>query len=166
MNLQAYEQLVSSEASARKYVLGFCFKFQQRICPRCRFRKLYRLSDGRRRCSRCEYTSQELAGRWLSQLRISCAQWLRVVKLFELEVSTRKMAYQLGISYKTAANRCSELKTKLGASGKADLVHMAIRHGLGACGSGGATTGYGGPPPEPSPTQPRPVSKRRFGVKG
>ena len=102
MQLQAYEQLVSSEPSARKYVLGYCFKFQQRICPRCRCRKLYRLSNGKRRCSRCDYTFRDLAGRWLSRCRLSCAQWLRVVKLFELEVSTRKMAQQLGVSYKTA----------------------------------------------------------------
>jgi transposase len=102
MDLKTYEQLVSSESSARRYVLGYCFKFQQRFCPRCLCRKLYRLSDGRRRCSRCDYTFRELSGRWIDQCRLSCAQWLRVVKLFELEISTRKMAGQLGISYKTA----------------------------------------------------------------
>ena len=102
MDLKTYEQLVSSESSARRYVLGYCFKFQQRFCPRCLCRILYRLSDGRRRCSRCDYTFRELSGRWIDQCRLSCAQWLRVVKLFELEISTRKMAGQLGISYKTA----------------------------------------------------------------
>ena len=94
MDLIAYEQVVSSEFSAKSYMLRFCFKSQHRCCPRCRCRKLYRLSDCQRRCSRCDYNFQELSGRWISRCRLSCAQWLRVVKLFELEVSTRKMASQ------------------------------------------------------------------------
>jgi transposase len=118
MDLSTYEHLVSSDSSAKKYMLGFCFKSQQRICPRCRCRKLYRLSDGRRRCSRCDYTFHELAGRWLSQCRLSCAQWLRVVKLFELEVSTRKMANQLGVSYKTAYKAVSTIRLAILAQGK------------------------------------------------
>lgn len=118
MDLKAYERLVSSETRARRYVLGFCFKFQQRICPRCRCRKLYRLSDGRRRCSKCSYTFQELSGRWIGQCRLSCAQWLRVVKLFELEVSTRKMAGQLGVSYKTAYKAVTLLRLAILSNAK------------------------------------------------
>jgi transposase len=102
MDLKTYEQLVSRESSARKYVAQYAFKLRHRFCPHCRCRRLYRLSDGRRRCSRCDYTFQEFTGRWVNRCRLSCAQWLRVVKLFELEVSTRKMSFQLGVSYKTA----------------------------------------------------------------
>jgi transposase len=118
MDLQAYEQLVSSESSAKKYVAQYCFILRHRFCPRCRCRKLYRLSDGRRRCSRCEYTFQELAGRWLSQCRLSCTQWLRMVKLFELEVSTRKMAQQLGVSYKTAYKAITTIRMAILAQGE------------------------------------------------
>lgn len=110
MDLKSYEKLVSSESSAKKFMLGFCFKSHQRFCPRCCCRKLYRLSDGRRRCSRCDYTFREFAGRWIELCRISCSQWLRVLKLFELEVSTRKMASQLGISYKTAYKAVTVLR--------------------------------------------------------
>lgn len=110
MDLRTYEHLVSRESSAKKYVAQKCFILRHRFCPRCRCRKLYRLADERYRCSRCDYTFQELAGRWLSQCRLSCAQWLRVVKLFELEVSTRKMAAQLGVSYKTAYKAVTTLR--------------------------------------------------------
>jgi transposase len=33
---------------------------------------------------------------------LSCIQWLSIVKLFELEVSTRKIASQVGVAYNTA----------------------------------------------------------------
>ncbi len=101
MDLGTYERLISGEAAARRYVLGFCWKNQQRFCPRCRCRKLYRLGDGRRRCSRCRYTFQDLSGRWINRGGLSLGEWLRLVKLFELEVSPRRMAAQLGLAYRT-----------------------------------------------------------------
>ncbi len=48
MDLEANEKLVFTETSARRYLLGFCWKNHQRFCPRCRCRKVYRLADGRR----------------------------------------------------------------------------------------------------------------------
>lgn len=113
MDLTTYEHLIRTESSARRYVLGFCWKNQQRICPRCNSRKLYRLSDGRRRCSRCKYTFHDFSGRWINHGHLSCGQWLRVIKLFELEVSTRKMAQQLGISYNTAYKAITTLRTAI-----------------------------------------------------
>ena len=99
MELKAYYRLISSESRARKYLLGKCFKNHQRFCPRCRCRKLYKLGEGRNRCSRCQYTFQDFSGRWINQGRLSCVQWLSVIKLFELEVSAHKMSLQLGLSY-------------------------------------------------------------------
>jgi len=101
MDLNTYECLVKTEFTARKYVLGFCLKNQQRFCPRCRSRKFWKLADGRRRCKHCRNTFQDFSGRWINQVKLSCQQWLRIIKLFELEISTRKMATQLRISYNT-----------------------------------------------------------------
>jgi len=101
MRLEAYESLISSPASARKYLLGFCWKNHQRHCPRCRTRKLYRLADGRRRCSKCGFTFHDFSGRWINTGALSPQNWLRIIKLFELEVSTRKAAAQLGLAYNT-----------------------------------------------------------------
>jgi transposase len=101
MDLRTYEKLISREVAARTYVLGLCWPNHQRFCPRCRCRKLYRLRDGRRRCARCRYTFQELSGRWIHRGALSPGEWLRLVKLFELEVSPRKMAVQLGLAYRT-----------------------------------------------------------------
>ena len=93
MDLYAYEQITKSESASRKYVLGFCFKNQQRFCPRCGSRKLYRLTGGKYRCSRCKYTFQERSGRWINNGNLSYGQWIRIIKLFELEISTRKMSH-------------------------------------------------------------------------
>jgi transposase len=100
MDLNTYYKLIASESRASKYLLGKCFKNHQRFCPCCRTRKLYKLQEGRYRCSRCEYTFHDFSGRWLNRGRLSPVQWLSLIKLFELEVSVRKMALQLNVSYR------------------------------------------------------------------
>lgn len=100
MDLTSYYDLISSESKARRYLLGKCFKNHQRFCPRCSQRKLYKLRDGRYRCSRCDYTFHDFTGRWINSGRLRCIQWLSVIKLFELEVSVHRMARQMKMTYK------------------------------------------------------------------
>ena len=101
MDLSTYERVIKSESTAFRYVSGFCRENGHRICPRCRSRKLYRVGS-RRRCAACRYTFGEFTGRWLGAVRLDPGRWLRVIKLFELELSTRRMAQQLGLDYRTA----------------------------------------------------------------
>jgi len=102
MNMIAYESLVRSENAARKYLVKLCRKSGHVFCPGCGERKTYLLKDGRRRCSSCRYTFHDFTGRWINNVKISCAQWIRILKLFELEVSARKISIQTGLSYPTA----------------------------------------------------------------
>lgn len=102
MDLYTFTERMSSENRARRYVLGFCWKNQQRFCPRCRTRKLYRLADHRYRCSRCRYTFHDLSGRWINRGQLRLQQWLTVLKLFELELSVRRIAREASLSYDTA----------------------------------------------------------------
>ena len=99
---KTYEDAVRTEATARKYLLGFCWKNHQRFCPRCRTRKLYRLADGRYRCPCCRYTFHDLSRRWISLVNITCGQWLRLVKFHQLNVPARRAAAELGVSVPTA----------------------------------------------------------------
>src|SRR5262245_52203235 len=62
---------------------------------------------------------QDLSGRDLEILRL-------LAKGFTL----LQIADTVGISYKTAANNCSQIKDKLGAASTADLIRIAIRCGL------------------------------------
>lgn len=101
MDLKTYESLVKSESTSLKYVVGFCLKNHRRFCPFCRHRKCWKLADGRRRCQRCLKIYHDLTGRWWNQLNIRIDDWLRIIKLFELELSARKVAEQTGLAYNT-----------------------------------------------------------------
>jgi transposase len=46
----------------------------------------------------------------MNRVKLSCRQWLRLIKLFELEISTRKMASQLGLPYNTIYNAVTNLR--------------------------------------------------------
>ena len=123
MDLTTYHDFISSESKARKYLLGKCFKNHQRFCPRCRQRKLYKLGDARYRCSRCEYTFHDFSGRWINHGRLTCVQWLSILKLFELEVSVRKMAQQMKLSYRAVYGAVNTIRmTILNHAADADVL--------------------------------------------
>src|SRR4030043_1547411 len=111
MSLKAYEYWVGSENTARKYVSRNGLILRHRKCPRCKSRHHYRLGGGRYRCQRCRLAFHDFTGRWIGQLRIPCIDWLRIVKLFELEVSAHKTARQVGRSYPTVL-KCYDIIRK------------------------------------------------------
>jgi DNA-binding NarL/FixJ family response regulator len=55
---------------------------------------------------------------------------LEMLRLLAQGRTLPQIADTLGIAYKTAANGSSRIKTKLGASGTADLIRIAIHSGL------------------------------------
>ena len=55
---------------------------------------------------------------------------LEILRLLAAGRSLLEIADIIGISYKTAANNCSQIKAKLGAVSTADLIRIAIRYGL------------------------------------
>ena len=61
---------------------------------------------------------------------------LEMLRLLARGRTLPQIADTLGIAYKTAANSSSRIKTKLGASGTADLIRIAIRSGLVDCDTG------------------------------
>ncbi len=64
----------------------------------------------------------------LSQLS---SRELEILRLLADGSSLTEIAEALGVSYKTVANQCSQLKTKLAAPRMADLIRVAISCGLG-----------------------------------
>jgi len=95
------EEHWESEEAARRYLLGFCWDNYQRHCPRCRGRRLSRLPDRRWRCRRCRYPFHDFTGRWINQGRLTCTQWLRLLRLFAQERPVPEMAATLGLAYNT-----------------------------------------------------------------
>jgi len=101
MELTRYYELINSEQRAKNYLSKKCLKNGHRFCPRCLHRRRYKLSSGRRRCARCKYTFHDFSGRWIGLGNLSCIKWLSLIKLFELELSVRKMAEQMNLAYNT-----------------------------------------------------------------
>lgn len=99
--MKTYETLVRSEQTSLRYVLGKTFKNHQRFCPFCFSRKFWKLGDGRRRCQRCKRAYHDLTGRWWNSVNLPMDVWLRIIKLFELEISANKIADQTGLAYNT-----------------------------------------------------------------
>lgn len=91
-----------NENRARSYLVKKIWQQKKRFCVRCRSSKIYRLAEKRYRCAGCGYTFQDFTGRWIGRLNLKARQWLWILKLFELEVSTRRIAAEAGISYPTA----------------------------------------------------------------
>jgi DNA-binding NarL/FixJ family response regulator len=63
-------------------------------------------------------------------LRDVSSRDLEILRLLARGRTLPQIADTLGIGYKTAANNCSRIKTKLGAASTADLIRIAIRSGL------------------------------------
>jgi transposase len=101
MDLKSFESLLLSEHRARLFFVKSCWKNYRRFCIKCHGYKIYRIIGKRFRCKRCGYTFHDFSGRWINNLRISPKQWLWIIKCFELELSARKIASQIGLSYPT-----------------------------------------------------------------
>ena len=113
MGIISFTDVASSETCARRFLLGFCWKNHQRYCPRCLERKLYKLSGGKRRCTRCLYTFHDFSRRFINSCEFTCQQWLWFLKLFEMKVPYQEIAAQLRVSPATVFKAC-------------DLVRRAI----------------------------------------
>ena len=104
MRLSAFEQLIRTEAAARRGLRARLLgggRARRPACPSCHQARPYVLAEGRYRCRRCGYTFGLFTRRWLGQARVPLRQWAWVVKLFELEVTARQAAVQTGLSYPT-----------------------------------------------------------------
>jgi DNA-binding NarL/FixJ family response regulator len=55
---------------------------------------------------------------------------LEILRLLAQGCTLSQIADAVGVSYKTAANNCTQLKTKLGKATTAELIRLAIQSGL------------------------------------
>ena len=144
MDIETYHKLVYKEVSAKKYLTKKCRKNGRRFCPRCNQQKLYKLSSGRLRCSKCKYTFHDFSGRWINHGRLSCTQWLSLIKLFELELSVRKMAEQMGLAYNTVYHAIGIIRCAIIAHADDASDLMAGEVELDECYFGGRRKGNRG----------------------
>jgi transposase len=101
MDLKSFEHIVKTENTARRFLTKLCWKNYRRICIRCHSYGIYRLAHKSFRCKRCGYTFHDFSGRWINKVQITTKDWLWIIKLFELELSARRIAEQVRLSYPT-----------------------------------------------------------------
>jgi len=118
MDLNTFETLGKTENKARLYFRKNCWQNRHVFCTTCRSYKIYRIPDKRYRCKRCGYRFHDFTGRWINKLNISFKKWLWIIKLFELEVSARKIAQQVQLSYPTVLRAVTLLRIAIVANAK------------------------------------------------
>lgn len=128
MDLNTFETLCKTENKASLYFKKNCWKNRHVFCTTCRSYKIYRISDKRYRCKRCGYRFHDFTGRWINNLNISFKKWLWIIKLFELEVSARKIAQQVQLSYPTVLKAVTLIRIAIVANAKdaQDLLNGEI----------------------------------------
>jgi DNA-binding NarL/FixJ family response regulator len=83
------------------------------------------------------YIEQEIAQALALQGRRQRARWRNCpsgsgdLRQLAAGRSLHEIADALGLGYKTIANNCSMIKTRLGVSRTADLLRLALEAGLG-----------------------------------
>ena len=75
------------------------------------------------RCKRCKYTFHDFTGRWINKVRISCRDWLWIIKFFELELSARKICQQVDLSYPTVLKAVNVMRMAIVAN-NTDSNHL------------------------------------------
>jgi transposase len=123
MDLKSFEHLIITENTARRFFTSLCWKNYRRFCSRCRSYEIYRIAGKRFRCKRCKYTFHDFTGRWINNLRISCRDWLWIIKFFELELSARKICQQVGLSYPTVLKALNVIRMAIVAN-NTDSDHL------------------------------------------
>jgi transposase len=110
MDIKTFETLIRTENTGRRFFAKLCWKKYRRFCSRCRSYEIYRIAGKRFRCKRCKFTFHDFTGRWINRVQISCRQWLWIIKLFELELSARKISQQVALSYPTVLKAVNAIR--------------------------------------------------------
>ena len=126
MRILEFDKLIRSETSASRYLVRRRWGGRDKRCLNCNSKRLYRLGEGRFRCSACGYTFGGLTGTWLAQSRISAIKWLWLIKLFELEITAWQAASQLGISYPTVLRVYTIIRRAVLAEEQPELLREEV----------------------------------------
>lgn len=120
MDIKSFEHTVKTENIAQRLFVKSCWKNYRRFCIRCKSIKIYRIAGKKYRCKRCKYTFHDFSGRWIHLLQITYREWLWIIKLFELELSARKMSQQLDLSYPTILKALNVIRLAILYNGQSD----------------------------------------------
>ena len=100
MRLVGPIELAASVTKSDRY---FCHRRWngRRICPRCSYRQIYRLSSGRYKCKRCRYWFKNFTGTCIGKLRIPANIIAHLLYLFALGVPAYRIRWYVPASLAT-----------------------------------------------------------------
>jgi len=116
MLLKDYEQLVVNPQKAARYLQKLCWPNYQRFCPKCKNRKLKQLPNEKRKCLKCNYSFNDYSLRYFGVIRTTPDNWLRIIKLFEMEVQLEEIATQLALSANTIRKAITAIRLAIVAN--------------------------------------------------
>lgn len=108
-----FTEIAGNEEKAHEYLRQTCWDHREPFCIRCHNEKVYQLKNDRYRCPLCGLTFSDFTGRWIGQLNIDTRSWLWIIKFFELGLSARKIAKEMGISYPTALKAVNTIRKSI-----------------------------------------------------
>lgn len=126
MRIQAFESLLKSDARALRYLRKKRYKNGRVFCQACSCRAIYRLAEGRYRCSGCRYTFGLFTGTWFGLVRVELRIWLWLIKLFELELTARQAATHLGVSYPTVLRAFTLIRKAILAQEQPQIMRSEV----------------------------------------
>lgn len=116
----------------------------RRTCPRCSYRRLGRLSDGRFFCRRCRYKFSDFTGTFLGRLHIGLDEVAHLLYLFALGVPTYRARRYGRCSLKTMQRAYTIFSEAVYAAGLAELRRLSGEIELDEALFGGARKGKRG----------------------
>jgi transposase len=126
MRIKAFESLLKSDSRALRYLRKKRYKNGRVFCHACACRTIYRLAEGRYRCSRCRYTFGLFTGTWFGLVRLELSTWLWLIKLFELEVTALQAAAHTGVSYPTTLRVFTLIRQAILAQEQPQILHSEV----------------------------------------
>jgi len=125
MDLKSFQLIVRNENTARRFLTKLCWKNYRRFCSRCRSCDIYKSADSRYRCRRCGYRFHDFSDRWINYVHVPCIQWLWIIKLFEIELSSKRIAEQVDLSYPTVLKAVNTIRMAILAHASNDTALLS-----------------------------------------
>ncbi len=111
METVKFMDITGSETAAMTYLAGACLKAGVPRCPACGCEKLYNIEKNRRkRCAMCGHSFNLFSGRWISRSRLKALDWLRILRLFEIDETATAIAARTGVSYPAVLRAVTTLR--------------------------------------------------------
>lgn len=98
----------------------------RRHCPLCKYRKIYRLSDGKFRCGKCRKLFTEFSRTYLSGIRIPINQLLYLIHIFVLGVPSYRLRKESPLSAKTRERIFRLIRQAIYDKAEEELEELAL----------------------------------------